>query len=283
MIDAALILEGGGMRGVYTAGVLDCLMDHELWFSHIYGVSAGACHACSYISRQRGRAVRTVLDYADDRRYASWYSRLTTGDFFGSAFVFYEIPNRLLPFDYLTFERSPIKLYATLTSCRTGLPVYRQVKEMRRDTEVIRASSSLPFLSKKPVFLHGEPYLDGGIADSIPLARSITDRHEKNLVVLTQHRGYEKQPSNAYKAAKVIYHKYPRLIESMETRYMRYNQALALTYQQEEEGNAIVVQPERPVGIDRLEKNKQKLQALYEQGYADMQEKLPLVEQWMGK
>lgn len=273
MLDAGLILEGGGMRGVYTAGVLDCLMDHHLQFRQVYGVSAGACHACSYLSGQRGRAVRTVIDYAGERRYASWYNLVTTGEFFGAEFIYELIPNRLIPFAYQTFSQSPMTLYATLTSCRTGLPVYRQVRDMHRDIEVIRASSSLPFLAQ-PVFLQGEPYLDGGIADSIPLARAIADGNKKNLVVLTQHCGYRKKPSRFSEAARIAYRRYPRLVESLASRHLRYNQALELVAQQEAEGNAIVIQPRQPVEISRLEKDKDKLRELYQQGYADAKEKL---------
>ena len=268
MIDAGLILEGGGMRGIYTAGVLDYLLDSELRIAHIYGVSAGSGHACSYVSGQRGRALRAVLDYVRDPRYSSFRSLLTTGDFFGVKMVYDEIPNKLLPFDYDAFEASGAEVYAVLTNCRTGQAEYKRVKGLREGMSVIQASSSLPLLSRR-VEIDGEYYLDGGIADSIPLARSIADGNRKNLVVLTQHRGYRKGPSRSVAAIELRYRRNPRFVESARIRYRQYNSSLDLAYAEEEKGNAFILQPKAPVEIGRLEKDLDKLKALYQNGYDD--------------
>lgn len=273
MFNAGLILEGGGMRGVYTAGALDALMDEGITFRHIYGTSAGVCHACSYKSCQRGRAVRTVTDYLGDRHYAGLYSLLTTGDFFGVRMIYDTIPNRLLPFDYDTFAETPMKLYAVVTNCHTGLAEYLPVVDARRDLTAVRASSSLPMLSRK-VKIGGKLYLDGGISDSIPLAKSIADGNRKNVIILTQHDGYRKGPNKLMPAIRLRYRRYPRLADSVEKRHLRYNDALDLIAEQQRAGNAFVLRPRAPVKIDRLEKNREKLLALYRQGLDDMLESI---------
>lgn len=274
MVDAGLILEGGGMRGVYTAGALDCLMDEQIEFAQVYGTSAGVCHACSYKSRQRGRAVRTVTDFLGDRHYAGIYSLLTTGDFFGVRMIYDEIPNKLIPFDYDTFAANPMLLYAVVTNCRSGRAEYLPVADCRRDLIAVRASSSLPMLSRK-VEIGGEKYLDGGISDSIPLAASIAASNRKNFVILTQHDGYRKGPNRLMPAIRARYYRYPALTRCIAERHLRYNEALDLIAAEQSCGNAFVLQPEKPVEIDRLEKNRDKLLALYRQGYDDMQARLP--------
>lgn len=266
MRNAGLILEGGGMRGIYTTGVLDFFMDKGIRFRHVYGVSAGVCHACSYLSGQRGRAMRTVTEYVDDYRYAGMRSLLTTGDYFGVKMIYDTIPNGLIPFDYEAFAASGASLYAVLTNCRTGKAEYLPVKELRRDMVIIRASSSLPLLSRR-VKIGGEYYLDGGISDSIPLAKSIEDGNEKNVVILTQHRGYQKGPNKLAPLMRLRYG--APFAESIRGRHDRYNEALALAEREEAAGNAFVIQPGRPVDIGRLEKDKTRLMGLYKQGCDD--------------
>lgn len=266
--NTGLILEGGGMRGLYTCGVLDFFLEKNITFPSIYGVSAGACHACSYLSKQHGRAKRTVIDYIDDKRYASMYSFITSGDIFGEDLVYNLIPNELLPFDYKAFKENPSNLYAVLTNCITGEAEYKQVVDLRKDISIIRASSSLPLVSKI-VKVDGSKYLDGGISDSIPLARSISDGNNINVVVLTQHRGFRKEPNSMFPIIKARYRKYTNLINSIKRRHIMYNETLDLIYQQENEGKALVIQPKEPVEIGRLEKNKEKLTALYNLGHQD--------------
>lgn len=276
MKDTALILEGGGMRGVYTCGVLDALMEEGLFFPAVYGVSAGVCHASSYLSRQKGRAYRTVADYSHDRRYGSFRSLFSTGDYFGVDMVYREIPDTLLPFDYDTFAAKEETLFAGLTHCLTGEAAYLPVRDLRTEMDIIRASSSLPLLSKM-VTIDGVPYLDGGISDSIPLARSIADGHQKNVIVLTQHGGYRKGPTSTMPAVRLFYRKYPALVEAVRTRHQRYNKALDLVDSLRDSGRAVVIQPAQKVEIGRLEKDKEKLDALYRQGLADGSAAIPAI------
>ncbi|MDL2289046.1 patatin family protein [Oscillospiraceae bacterium OttesenSCG-928-F05] len=280
-VDGGLILEGGGMRGLYTAGVLDFLMDRELWVKHVYGVSAGACHGTSYVAKQRGRAVKAALDYLHDKHYASAYSLLTTGDFFGARMVYYDIPGGLIPFDYDAFRESSITLVAVVTNCRTGLPEYKQAKDLRTDMDIIRASSSLPLLSRL-VPIDGGVYLDGGIGDSIPLKRSMADGNRKNIVVLTQHRGYQKEKNSLYPVIRLKYAGYPNFVKSVKTRHLRYNAALHDVLEAERAGGAFVIQPRQPLNIGRLEKDKDKLWALYQQGYQDAEAQWPALEAFLG-
>lgn len=282
MFDVGMVLEGGGMRGIFTAGVLDLLLDEDIFPKVIYGVSAGACHACSYLSRQRGRAMRTVVDFANDRRYASTHSFLTTGDFFGVDFVYNQVPNKLLPFDYATYKKHPSKLYAVMTDCATGQAEYRHIADMKADIAAIQASSSLPLLSRM-VKVDGKRYLDGGVSDSIPLAKSIADGFSKNIVVLTQHNGFQKEPTSMMPLVKARYWRHPLLVDSMRTRHLRYNEALALVGREEEAGNAFVIQPDAPLGIDRLEKDMEKLKATYQAGYDQAKKKLEALREFLAK
>lgn len=269
------------MRGVYTAGVLDWMMDNGLWFANIYGVSAGACHGTSYVSRQRGRAIRTVLEYANDRRYGSMGNLLTTGNYFGEKFIYDRIPKELIPFDYDAYTQSSMTLYSVLFNCRTGCAEYPAARDMHADMPLILASSSLPLLSKM-VVVNGQPYLDGGLLDSIPLARSMADGNARNLVILTQHRSYEKTRNSAIPLLRVRYHRYPKLVEAMTVRHERYNEQLALVYAEEAAGRTVVIQPSTPVTIARMEKDVGNLKALYDQGYADAEAARPTLAQVFG-
>ena len=267
MINKGLVLEGGGMRGVYSAGVLDSLLDHGLHFKYIYGVSAGVCHACSYVSKQRGRASGTVLDFLNDHRYGSFRNWFMTGDYFGEKFVYRDVPDVLLPFDYAAFEASGQSIYAVVTNVETGKAEYVQLTELKRDMEWLRASASLPLLSRL-VRINGNAYLDGGVADSIPLARSIADGNTENLVVLTRHSGYVKPP-NSSKTIRWRYRKYPAFVRANELRHEIYNDSLRLIKSEVSAGRALVVQPCAEVEIGRLEKSAEKLRSLYADGYRD--------------
>ena len=274
MWDAGLILEGGGMRGIYTAGVLDLFLDQGLWFSHVYGVSAGACHACSYLSGQRGRAFRVGTNYLRDKRYCSFHSLITTGDMFGVEMCYDLIPNQLDPYDYEAFDRYEGDFHAVITNCVTGQAEYPRLRDMHTDIQAVRASSSLPLISRMVEF-RGQRYLDGGIADSIPLARSVRDGNRKNVVILTRAQGYRKQPNKAMAAIRMEYRRYPHLVEALATRHTRYNEAVELVARQEAEGAAFVLRPQTPPNIGRVEKDLGKLKALYQQGYDKAKQALP--------
>ena len=277
---AGLVLEGGGMRGVFTAGVLDFFLDRGISFDSCYGVSAGACHACSFLSGQRGRALAVNVDYLQDWHYCSFRSLLLTGDIFGAKFAYHDIPERLNPYDYEAFDRNPCEFYAVLTDCVTGKAVYYPVTDLHRDIEAVRASSSLPLLSRM-VEIQGRKYLDGGVADSIPLAHAMADGCTRSVVVLTQHPGYRKKPNAMMPLIRARYRRYPALVAGMADRHLRYNQTLELVKAREAAGNVFVLQPSRPVELKRIERNREKLLALYEEGFRTAEEAWPRLREFL--
>jgi predicted patatin/cPLA2 family phospholipase len=273
MYSAGLILEGGGMRGAYTAGVIDAFLDNDLEFSSCYGVSVGACNAACFISRQRRRAYRVTTDYIGDKRYCSIRSLLRSGNLFGPEMLYHIIPEQLDPYDYDAFSRYPGKLYVVATNCETGEAEYFHVKNMREEVEMLQASSSLPLLAKI-VRIDGKEYLDGGVVDSIPIQRSINDGNSKNVIALTQDITYRKEPMKIVPLMKIFYRNYPNLVHQLATRHVRYNQTLDLLAEEESAGRAFVLRPKKPVNIGRVETNKTKLAALYDDGYHDTMERM---------
>ena len=195
MINSGLIIEGGGMRGVYAAGVLDFFMEKNIYFNDCYAVSAGSCHAASYYSKQIGRSLKVTLDYINDKRYCSINSLIKTGDIFGVEMLYDLIPNELELYDYDTFNKFKGNFYSVVTNCKTGKAEYIKIKDMKKDIIAVRASSSLPLLSRI-VEINGENYLDGGISDSIPIKKSIEDGHKKNVVILTRDKTYRKSKTS---------------------------------------------------------------------------------------
>lgn len=265
-----LILEGGGMRGLYTAGVLDFFLNKNIEFSSCYGVSAGSINACSYLSKQRGRSYHTNTDYLEDKRYASVQNLLTTGNFFGTEMCYNEIPNELNPFDYEEFNKYKGNFYAVVTNCNTGQAEYIKINDLKKDIDVIRASSSLPLMAEM-VKLGNGLYLDGGISDSIPVRRSVQDGNTKNVIILTRDSDYRKKLNEMLPIIKVKYKNYPKLVKSIEERHIGYNMTLDYIKNQEMKGNVFVIRPSKPVKLGRLEKDKQKLTGLYKRGYKDAQ------------
>ncbi|MDO4464875.1 MAG: patatin family protein [Bacillota bacterium] len=268
MYQAGLVLEGGGMKGVYTSGVLDFFLDKGIEFSSCYGVSAGACSLCSFLSKQRGRAYHTSVDYLEDKNYCSLYSLLKTGDLFGVDMCYYQIPETLNPYDYETFDSYQGNFYSVVTNIETGQPEYIPIKDMKKDIEAIRASASLPLVSRN-VEIGGKLYLDGGISDSIPIKRSMQDGNRKNVVVMTKEIGYRRKPSSMLTLTKLRYQKYPRVYELMKNRHNTYNETLDFIEEQVKAGNVFLIRPKTKSDVGRIEKNKEKLTALYEQGYRD--------------
>ncbi len=270
MIDCGLVLEGGGMKGMYTAGVLEYFMEKELYFKNCYGVSAGACHLCSYISKQRKRAYRVALDYLNDKNYCSMYSLVTTGDLFNADMCYNTIPNKLDPYDYKAAAKYEGNAYAVVTNIRTGEAEYMPLREMHRDTIAVRASASLPLVSRN-VKIGNEYYLDGGIADAIPIRKAIADGNAKSVVILTKEVGYvRKQASPAMRnMVKLRYAKYPKVYGLVSDRYARYNETLQFLEEEKKAGRAFVIRPQRPNDIGRVEKDRRKLEALYQLGYND--------------
>ena len=271
MIEAGLVVEGGGMRGVYTAGVLDYFMEKNLYFDDCYGVSAGACHISSYVSKQIGRSMKVTLDYINDKRYCSINSLIKTGDMFGVEMLYDIIPNKLELYDYDTFNKFKGNFYSVVTNCKTGKAEYIKIKDMKKDIIAVRASSSLPLLSRI-VEINGKEYLDGGITDSIPIKKSIKDGHKKNVVILTRDKTYRKSKPKFLSFFKLKYKKYPNLVKAIENRYKMYNETLDFIEEEKAKNKVFIIQPKLPVKISRIEKDKDKLKALYNQGYEDAKE-----------
>ena len=271
MIEAGLVVEGGGMRGVYTAGVLDYFMEKNLYFDDCYGVSAGACHISSYVSKQIGRSIKVTLDYINDKRYCSVNSLIKTGDMFGVEMLYDLIPNKLELYDYDTFNKFKGNFYSVVTNCKTGKAEYIKIKDMKKDIIAVRASSSLPLLSRI-VEINGKEYLDGGITDSIPIKKSIKDGHKKNVVILTRDKTYRKSKPKFLSLLKFKYKKYPNLVKAIENRYKIYNETLDFLEEEKAQNKVFIIQPKLPVKISRIEKDKDKLKALYDQGYEDAKE-----------
>ncbi len=282
MYQASLVLEGGGMKGVYTAGILDFFMDKGLSFSSCYGVSAGACLLGSFLSGQRERGYRVTVDYLDDKHYCSMYSLLTTGDLFGAKMCYHTIPEQLNPYDYEAFSKYKGNFYTVVTNIETGETEYIPIKDMKKDIEVIRASASLPLVSRN-VEIQGKYYLDGGISDAIPIRRSIADGNTKNIVVLTKETGYRRKQDSTLPLMKLRYRKYPKIYELMQKRNLVYNETLDYLERQVEEGSVFLIRPSQPSAVGRIEKDRDKLRALYEQGYQDGVENYAQLMEFLGQ
>lgn len=272
MYQAGLVLEGGGMKGIYTAGVLEFFLDKEIEFSSCYGVSAGACHLCSFLSKQKKRAYRVAVNYLDSKKYCGVFSLLTTGDLFGVDMCYNLIPNYLDPYDFETFNQYEGKAYAVVTNIRTGEAEYIQLKDMHEDIQAVRASSSMPLVSRK-VKIGDEYYLDGGISDSIPIRKSIADGNGKNVVILTKEIGFRRKTESQMALIKARYARYPKVYELMKERDVEYNKTLDYLEEQEKEGRAFIFRPKKKSTVGRVEKDKSKLDALYKEGYQDAQER----------
>lgn len=280
-MNIGLILEGGGMRGAFTAGVLDVFLEHpELRFTSCIGVSAGACHACSFVAGQKGRAFAVSSDYLNDWHYCSLRSLLLTGDLFGADFLYRKIPEELYPIDNQAFLKKGIRFYAVVTNCRTGKAEYMPVRDLIKDISAVQASSSLPIVSRM-VAIGNEYYLDGGIADAIPVEQSIRMGNSKNVVILTQPRDYRKEKNKALPLIRIQYAKYPRLVEAMEKRHLEYNRVLTLLESEEAAGRALVIAPKEKLPIKRVERSKDKLLVAYNLGRCAAEEKLPQLKRFL--
>lgn len=270
MYHAGLVLEGGGMKGIYTAGVLDLFLDKNLEFSRIYGVSAGACHMVSYIAKQRGRARDVALDYLDSKYYSGVESLLFTGNLFNVDMCYHTIPDYLYPFDHETYQKYEGKAYSVVTNVETGRAEYLRMQDMHGDIEKLQASASLPLVANI-VKIDGKRYLDGGLADAIPIRQSIVDGNRKNVVVMTKEVGFHRKPVNQAELAliKLRYLKYPKIGELIEHRHQVYNECVKYIESLEKKGKIFVIRPQTPSEVQRIERDKAKMQALYEQGYAE--------------
>mgnify|MGYP000886956952 CR=1 FL=1 len=282
MEDIGLVLEGGGMRGLYTAGVLDFFMEKNLYFPYVIGVSMGACNACSYISRQKGRNKRININYVHDPRYLSCRNLIFKKGLFGVDFIFDDLPNRLEIFDKKSFNDAKERFIITTTDCDRGEPVYFDKNQCADEEifEVIRASSSLPFMASVVKF-RGLNLLDGGISDPIPIKKSIKDGNNKNVIILTRNKDYVKKPFRMKFLANKIYYNYKGLVNAMIHRYKKYNNTLSYIEQLEREGKVFVIRPKEQLKVRRIEKDKNKLTQLYNQGYKEASQCYDKLEKWI--
>ena len=261
-----LVLEGGGMRGVFTSGVLDAFMKHELYFPYIVAVSAGACNGLSYMSRQPRRARYSNIDMLQKYGYISLKSLLTHGSIFDPNILYERFPNEIVPFDYNAYEHNPATYEMVTTNCLTGRAEYLSEKhDFRRMTAIARASSSLPYLSQI-TYVDGIPMLDGGIVDSIPVVRAIDKGYSPNVVIMTRNRGFRSSEPD-FKAPRLFYKQYPRLRVVLSHHVKAYNEQLDLIERMEDWGEVICIRPERPMEVDRICRDPEKLERLYEEGY----------------
>lgn len=264
--NTALVLEGGGLRGVFTCGVLDCFMDHRVRFPFIVGTSAGACNGLSYMSGQRGRARCSNIDLMDKYHYVGFKYLLTQGCIMDYKLLFEDFPEKIIPYDYEAYFSNPTRFVMVTTNCLTGKAEYLEEKSSAdRVMSIVRASSSLPFVTKI-TYVDGVPMLDGGIVDSIPVKYALEQGYEDIVVVLTRNKGYRKKEGKM-RAAKAFYRKYPDLQKALYERNAVYNQTMDMIERLEEQDKITVIRPLKPVEVGRVEKDTAKLAALYDEGY----------------
>lgn len=278
---SGLVLEGGAHRAIYTAGVLDVFNEQNVTFDGVIGVSAGAIHGCSFVSQQAGRSINYTLKYANDKRYMSWYSLLTTGNMVGEEFCYHELPEKLFPFNHQAFEASATKFYVTCTNLISGEAEYIYCNELRTKMPYLRASASMPFVSKIS-HINGIPYLDGGIADSIPVKAFLNMGYDKCVVIQTRAAGYEKHKNKLSWLAKIMYHKYPKFAKAIAERHIMYNRELNDMEQLQQQGKIVVIRPSKLVKIKHMEKNLNILNEVYQLGRQDAIKVLPQVKKFLG-
>lgn len=261
-----LVLEGGGMRGVFTCGVLDYFMDNNIYFPYTIGVSAGACNGLSYISRQCGRAKFSNIDLLKKYNYIGFWHYIKKRNIMDFDLLFHEFPTHIIPYDYDTYFASANRFEMVTTNCLTGEANYFEEKmNPERVIEIAKASSSLPIMC--PIaYVDNIPMLDGGIVDSIPIERAMEQGYEKNVVILTRNRGYRKEKKDI-KVPSFVYRKYPAIREALSNRNKLYNYQLELIEKLEDQKLAFIIRPEKTIEVDRIEKNTGKLEALYNEGY----------------
>lgn len=276
-----LVLEGGAMRGMFSAGVMDVLMENGITFDGVVGVSAGAVFGCNYKSEQIGRTIRYNMKYIKNPEYCSIRSLIKTGDMFGRDFCYNRIPNELDKFDNDTFMKNPLKFYVVATDINTGKALYKRIDSADEEgLEYMRASASMPLVSK-PIEIDGKKLLDGGIADSVPLEFFVNKGYDKNLVVLTQPKGYVKKKNSLLPLMKLTLRKYPKLIEAMANRHVLYNSQIKYAEQAETGGKAFIIRPKEKLPIGRLEKKPETLKKVYDLGRKQALENLEKIKEYL--
>ena len=261
-----LVLEGGAMRGLFTSGIIDVMMDAGIEPDGLIGVSAGAAFGCNYKSRQKGRAIRYNKMFARDKRYCSWQSWLKTGNLFNAEFGYHIIPAKYDIFDDEAFDKNPMEFYVVCTDVETGKPIYKKLEKATPLTyDWIRASASMP-LASRVVELEGKKVLDGGVADSIPLAFFESIGYEHNVVILTQPDGYIKEHNRLMPLMRLGLRKYPQMIEAMDKRHLMYNEEVEYVRQAEREGRCLVIRPQEKLPIGHISHDPEEMQRVYDIG-----------------
>ena len=277
-----IVVEGGGMRGIYGAGVLDVLLENDIKADGLIGVSAGAIHGCSFVSGQKGRSIRYNLKYSRDPRYMSMRSLIRTGDMFGIDFCYRELPETLDPFDNETFESSSTEYYVTCTDVETGQPVYHRCPSLRGDRiDWVRASASMP-LASRIVELDGKKLLDGGVADSIPVMAFRKMGFKKDLVILTRPEGYRKKQNPMLPLIRRAYRECPEFVETAASRHLVYNRELDEISRLEREGEILVIRPSRRIKISRTERRPERIEQMYRLGREDAMKAFSGIKAFMG-
>ena len=276
-----LVLEGGGFRGIYTAGVLDVFLENGISADGVIGVSAGAVHGCSFLSGQKGRSIDYYTKYCGDPRFMSLKSFIKTGDVVDEAFAYHELPEKLVPYDYSAFDRCGIPFYVTVTNLESGLPEYLRINDMLTEIDYMRASASLPYFSRI-VEINGGKYLDGGCSDSIPIKAFREMGYCRNIIVLTRHDGYTKKQEHGL-LAKLKYRKYPEFVKALLGLSERYNETLEYIKMLEKNGEVFVIRPSRPLTIGRMEHDPERVRAVYEIGVEDARRGMNALAEWLAK
>ena len=277
-----LVLEGGGFRGMYTAGVLDAFLQNELHFKYVIGVSAGADYGVSYVSRQLGRNL-AVNEYVSDPNYCSWFHLLSKGEYFNDDFVYRYLPDHLVPFDFDAFSASGVTMRVGLTNCNTGEAEFKTLdaSDKKRFANLLSATSSLPIIAK-PKKIDNEWYMDGGISDSIPLQQAFNDGHKRVVVVLTRDAAYRKDPVKFLSFWKRYYRHYPHLAEAIINRAANYNQTLDMIEKLEKEGSIFVIRPTETLPVSRMENKPKRLEKVYHLGIEHMKSEIDRLQEWIG-
>lgn len=281
MKKVCLVLEGGAMRGVYTSAVIDTFLDENIKVDCIIGVSAGALFGVNYVSKQKGRGLRYNKKYINNKNYMGLWPLITTGNIVNKEFAYKKIPNELDIFDENTFKKSSTKFFATITNIKTGLPEYIHITDTKKQIDAFRASGSMPFVSQI-VEYNQNKYLDGALGDSIPVLKAKEMGYEKIIVVLTQPINYQKK-KNPQWLAKVFYKKYPNLINSINTRYLKYNETLEVIKELEKKKEIFVIRPSEKLNIKRIEKNINKLEKVYKLGTKDTKKIIQKLKNYLKK
>lgn len=273
--DVSLVLEGGGMRGAYTAGILDALLDEGLQFGGYAGTSAGATHLCNYLSEQRERNFRLDTIHSQDKRYMSLGNWIRTGNYFDLKFCYHTVPEVIDPFDFETFRKNAAisDFYAAATNVETGEAEHLIVRDLRTQMDAIRSSSSLALVSSL-VHYEGKKMFDGNTADSIPFEFMDSIGYKKQVVVVTRPAGYQKSPNALVPLYKLVYRRYPKFVEAVANRYLRYNKCLKTLATWEKAGRVFVFRPSVNMKIGRVEKDASKITALYALGLSDAQKRM---------